>query len=151
MMDIVRLGSADTDLARDTFAMMAVVFEDLDHRPLHAPYLARLLTRPDLWLYAAVAEGRPIGGLTAHALPMTRTESTELLMYDLAIRSDWQRRGVGRAMIARLLKDGAAAGVSEMWVPADDEDAQALEFYRRTGGQAQPVTIFTYPTTNARP
>ena len=148
-MDIVRLGSADIELAQQTFAMMAVVFEDLDHEPLHERYLVQLLTRSDLWSYAAVAEGRPVGGLTAHALPMTRTESTELLTYDLAIRSDWQRRGVGRAMIARLLEDGAAAGISEMWVPADDEDSHALEFYRRTGGQAQPVTIFTYPTTNA--
>lgn len=45
-----------------------------------------------------------------------------------------------------MLADGAAAGMAETWVPVDNDDRHAVEFYRRTGGSGQPVTIFTYST-----
>jgi aminoglycoside 3-N-acetyltransferase I len=126
--------------------MMGEVFEDPAVPPPSEAYVAGLLDRPDLWAYAAVADGAPVGGLTAFVLPLTRAEAGELFLYDLAVRPDHQRRGVGRALLERLRADGAAAGVAEVWVPADDEDTHALDFYRRTGGTGQAVTIFTYPT-----
>lgn len=145
-----RLGADDVRLAAQTFAMMGVVFGD---EPRPAPserYLADLLARPDLWAYAALVDGQPVGGLTAFLLPLTRVEAAELFVYDVAVREDWQRRGVGRALLEQVRADGAAAGVPELWVPADDEDTHALEFYRRTGGSPQAVTIFTYPTGTGR-
>ena len=30
-------------------------------------------------------------------------------------------------------------------IPPDNDDRHALEFYRRLGGVAAPVTIFTFP------
>ena len=80
-------------------------------------------------------------------LPLTRTEASELFVYDVAVRQDRQRRGVGRALLDRVLADGARAGIGELWVPADDEDVHALDFYRSTGGVGQAVTVFTYPTS----
>lgn len=98
-----------------------------------------------------MADGRPIGGLTAHELPMTRAETAELLIYDLAVQADQQRRGVGRALVQQPLAHSDAADIGEVWVPAENEDTHALEFYRRTGGAAQAVTTFTYPTTDRSP
>lgn len=98
-----------------------------------------------------MADGRPIGGLTAHELPMTRAETAELLIYDLAVQADQQRRGVGRALVQQPLAHTDAADIGEVWVPAENEDTHALEFYRRTGGAAQAVTTFTYPTTDRSP
>jgi aminoglycoside 3-N-acetyltransferase I len=148
-MEIVRLRPTDIALARSTFVMMGEAFEDFDRQPLSDEYLTWLLDREDVWAYAAVIDGQPVGGVTAHELPMTRAETTELFVYDIAVRADSQRRGIGRALMQRLLDDGAAAGIAELWVPADNDDAHALEFYRRIGGVAQPVTIFTYPTRGA--
>ena len=145
-MIITRLGPDDVRLAQATFALMGQVFEDPPHTVPADAYVVGLLARPDLWAYAAVDDDRPVGGLTAFVLPLTRTEASELFVYDVAVREDQQRRGVGRALLERLLADGAAAGLAEMWVPADDEDTHALDFYRRTGGTPQAVTIFTYPT-----
>lgn len=145
-MHVVRLQPNSLPLARETFAMMGEVFAEDSWITLSDEYLTDILGQARVWMYAAVAADGPIGGLTAHQLPMTRSETSELLIYDLAIRSDWQRRGVGRALLQQLLDDASAAGIGEVWVPADDTDLHALEFYRRTGGASQSVTIFTYPT-----
>ena len=149
-MELGRLGVADAGLARATFAMMGDVF-DGDWLPLGDGYLRTLLSDARVWAYAAVDGTAPIGGLVAHQLPMTRAEVPELLIYDLAVHSAHQRRGVGRALIDRLRSDAAQSGIAEMWVPAENEDGHAVEFYRRTGGRPQGVTVFTYDTGSPRP
>lgn len=138
-----RLTPADRDLARRVFAMMVETFGE-EPRPLGEAYLDLILSRPDFWALAALDGDVIVGGLTAHTLPMTRAEESEIFIYDLAVRPDRQRRGVGRLLIAALRDEAAAAGVSNVFVPADDEDDHAIEFYRATGGVPSPVTIFTY-------
>jgi aminoglycoside 3-N-acetyltransferase I len=103
-----------------------------------------LLARVDFWAVVAVDEGSVVGGVTAHALPMTRNRSTELFIYDLAVRSDRQRQGIGRALVSELLASASAAGIMTSFVPADDEDTHALDFYRAIGGEESPVRFFTF-------
>jgi aminoglycoside 3-N-acetyltransferase I len=143
-----RLSCSDRELARELFVMMSTVFE-VEGRPLSDDYLERLLGQSSFWALAAVVDGRPVGGLTAHEIPMTRDETTELFIFDLAIRVDWQRRGVGRALVADLRTAAAAAGVTAVFVPADNDDTHALDFYRAAGGQGEAVTIFTWETNPA--
>jgi aminoglycoside 3-N-acetyltransferase I len=93
----------------------------------------------------AAYEGRTIvGGVTGHVLPMTRSRSSELFIYDLAVRPDCQRRGVGRALVAAIRESAASAGAHTSFVAADDEDRHALAFYRAIGGDGAPVTMFTF-------
>jgi aminoglycoside 3-N-acetyltransferase I len=75
---------------------------------------------------------------------MTRAEASELFIYDLAVRPEFQRQGVGRALIAALRVAGAAEGISEAFVPADNEDTHALDFYRAVGGDPAGVTMFSF-------
>jgi aminoglycoside 3-N-acetyltransferase I len=75
---------------------------------------------------------------------MTRSESAELFIYDLAVDPPHQRTGIGRALVDALRAQGAAAGISVAFVPADNEDTYALDFYRAIGGDEAPVTIFTF-------
>lgn len=142
-MELRRLRAGDETLARALFSMMAEVFET-PGEPLGEPYLARLLARPDFWAFAAMEAGAPIGGLTAHELLMTRSESRELFVYDLAVRVDRQRRGVGRALFAALRAAAEREHISTVFVPAENEDEHALEFYRAIGGEPSPVTFFTF-------
>lgn len=140
---IRRLGTDDAALAREVFCVMAVVFETTP-QPLGDRYLARLLGNHDFWALAALRDGTPIGGITAHALPMTRSEDTELFIYDLAVHPDHQRQGVGRALVQALRAEAATRGIRVAFVPADVEDGHALEFYRALGGVEAPVSIFTF-------
>jgi aminoglycoside 3-N-acetyltransferase I len=138
-----RLTAADRGLARSLFAVMAGVFEEQCEQ-LSDTYLDRLLSRADFWAIAAFAGNDIIGGVTAHTLPMTRMESSEVFIYDIAVRESYQRRGVGRQLMAALREGVAAAGVEDVFVPADNEDRHALDFYRALGGVESPVTLFTF-------
>jgi aminoglycoside 3-N-acetyltransferase I len=147
-MHVKRLTLGDRDLARALFTLMADVFEE-DGEALSDDYLDRLLGREDFWAIAAFIGDQIIGGVTAHTLPMTRTESSEIFIYDLAVRPDQQRKGVGRRLVAELRAKAAAMGISEVFVPADNDDVHALDFYRAIGGVASPVTIFTFTQDGA--
>jgi aminoglycoside 3-N-acetyltransferase I len=137
------LEAGDRDLARALFAMMADVFEE-GQGPLGDGYLDELLGRDAFWALAALDGDAVVGGLTAHVLPMTRAEASEIFIYDVAVRVDRQRRGVGRVLIESLRREAAAAGIDMLFVPAADEDIHALDFYRALGGVPSPVTFFTF-------
>jgi aminoglycoside 3-N-acetyltransferase I len=138
-----RLTIADRDLARRLFTMMAEVFEE-GGQPLGDAYLDRLLGRAEFWAVAALSGDEVIGGLTAHTLPMTRSEGFEVFIFDVAVRQDHQRRGVGRRLMTALREGAAAAGVRVVFVPADNEDLHALDFYRALGGVETAATFFTF-------
>ena len=142
---IRRLGAGDRELARATFAMMAEVFDE-PRRYLPDDYVDTLLVRADFWALAAVEDDEPVGGITAHVLPMTRSPSRELFVYDVAVREDRQRRGVGRAMLVELIAQAATAGVGSVFVAVADEDVHAMDFYRAVGGAESPVTMFSFDT-----
>ena len=140
---VERLTAGDVELARALFTTMARVFAT-DAEVLSDGYLSRLLDRADFWALAASVDGQLVGGLTAHTLPLTRAEVSEVFIYDIAVVPDWQRRGVGRQLISTLRSQAARAGIQVVFVPADDEDTHALDFYRALGGVPAPVTIFTF-------
>lgn len=142
-LQIRRLRSRDLDLARRLFVMMASVFGE-SCESLSDDYLNGLLSRADFWALCVTESGEVIGGLTAYALALTRAETEELFIYDVAVRTDHQRRGVGRALWAALQAEASAAGIEVLFVPAETVDVHALEFYRALGGVPTSVTMFTF-------
>jgi len=142
-MQIRRLAADDRELARATFTMMAAVFDERV-RPLPDDYVDALLARPEFWALAAVEDDEPLGGITAHVLPMTRSPARELFVYDVAVREDRQRRGIGRAMLVELVAQAGREGIESVFVAVADEDVHAMDFYRAVGGGESPVTLFSF-------
>jgi aminoglycoside 3-N-acetyltransferase I len=122
---------------------MAKVFDE-GSEELSDGYVDRLLGREDFWAIAAFVDNDIVGGITAHTLPMTRAQYFEIFIYDIAVRSEHQRKGIGRRLVEELRAQAASMGITDLFVPADNEDAHALDFYRALGGEAAPVTIFTF-------
>lgn len=148
---VVRLGVGDSQRARAMFSLLAEVFEE-SNSELSDEYVRRLLDSAAFWAYAATLDGELVGGLTAHTLMMTTTERAEVFLYDLAVRPSHQRRGVGRSLVERLVRDADDVGIDAVFVPADDEDQHALDFYRSLGANPSPVTIFDLgASATARP
>jgi aminoglycoside 3-N-acetyltransferase I len=140
---IRRLRRGDRDLARRLFAAMAEVFDEVCEN-LGDTYLDDLLGRDTFWAIAALSGNEVVGGLTAHTLPMTRTESAEVFIYDVAVRGDHQRLGIGRQLVTALRAAASEAGLGDVFVPVDSADEHALDFYRALGGVPAPVTMFTF-------
>ena len=145
-----RLRAGDRTLARETFSVMAQVFET-ESEPLTDVYIDGLLNRPEFWVVAATANGRVVGGLTAHTLAMTVHEGSEIFLYDIAVSEAFQRRGIGRQLVASLLDGARALGIKTVFVPADADDTHALDFYRALNGSPSAVTMFDFDTARGAP
>lgn len=145
---IRRLGPEHVAEACSLFQTIASVFEEGSER-LHADYVESILGSPSFWAIGAFAGDEILGGLTAHTLPMTRSADREVFLYDIAVRESWRRRGIGRRLVEFLLEAAAAETINVMFVPADNEDLHALDFYRALGGEASPVTVFTFSRGDA--
>ncbi len=144
MTRVWRLEPDERDTARTLFALLADVFGE-PHASRDDAALGELLSRPDFWALAAADDaGQLLGGLTAHRLPMTHHTGSALFIYDIAVRPDHQRRGVGHALMATLRALAAQQGITDVFVTADNEDQHALDFYRALGGEASAVTMFGF-------
>ncbi|MBL7990633.1 MAG: GNAT family N-acetyltransferase [Candidatus Kapabacteria bacterium] len=144
---IWRLSERHYSVARLLVTLMADVFGEEygdEYKNLSDSYLSHLLMRKDFWMLVALMDGNIIGGLTAHQLPMTRSESSELFIYDLAVHTQHQRKGIGRSLVDSLCTMALEAGISYVFVPADNEDTHALDFYSAIGGTPSPVTFFSF-------
>ena len=131
----------------DLLRVFEVVFEMKAYSMPPQPYLQRLLEQDSFWIFVAVINGEVVGGLTAYVLPQYYTERPLVYLYDLAVNISHQRQGVGRQLLAGLTQYSRSLGVDEVFVQADGDDAEAINFYQATGGRAESVVHFTYPCT----
>ena len=138
-----RLTPADLTVARELFGLMSAAFGETQ-QPLSNDWLTEHLGSPRFWALAAFAGPDLVGGLTAHGMPLTRAEITEVFVYDIAVRATCRRRGIGRALLTTLRELCADDGIQTVLVPADADDGRAVEFYRALGGASSPVTFFVF-------
>jgi len=144
-MDITvrRLTQGDVKEAREAFALMADVFQE-KHECLSDEYITALLGCSGFWAMCAFSGMEVLAGLTAHTLPMTNRETSEVLLYDIAVVPEHRRKGIGRRLLEELLSLTSREGCSVVFVLADDADQEALDFYRKVGAEATKVTLFSY-------
>ncbi|AXE21950.1 AAC(3)-I family aminoglycoside 3-N-acetyltransferase (plasmid) [Runella rosea] len=107
-------------------------------------HLCRLLARSDFIVFVARFANQVIGGLTAYILPQYHSEKPVVYLYDIAVGTTYQGQGVGTKLLTQLMKYCRNLGMEELFVQADREDSQAIDFYRATGGTAIQVIQFTY-------
>ena len=138
-----RFGADEVGNARQLFTMMADVFEE-HCQPLGNVSLKSLLARDEFWALAAFVGDEMVGGLTAHTLPMTRDEAFEVFIYDIAVRVDRQRQGVGRALIDALRVMASRQGIDDVFVAADAGDEPAIEFYRALRANESMAIVFAF-------
>jgi aminoglycoside 3-N-acetyltransferase I len=125
------------------------VFEDVfEMENLAMPdkeYLQHLLESDDFFVFVALLENQIVGGLTSYTLHQYYSKSPLVYIYDLAVKTEYQRRGIGKLLISGILSYCKEIGVEEVFVQADLEDGYAVDFYHSTGGTAEQVVHFNYP------
>jgi aminoglycoside 3-N-acetyltransferase I len=125
--------------------MMAEVFDE-QGTPLGDDYVDGLLGSDGFWALAAIVADDVVGGITAHTLPMTRAELSELFVYDIAVAPPHQRHGIGRRLVTELRELAATVGIQDVFVLADCDDTHALDFYRSLRGTKSSVVLFSFPS-----
>jgi len=99
--------------------------------PLPPDGAVAYLADPSVLHWVAEDEGRIVGELLCHLLRLPSREGRELLLYSIGVRASDRRRGVGTALVQRMLRWARGAGVPEVWVLADNPGAEA--FYAACG------------------
>ena len=82
-------------------------------------------------------------------LPIIAQDGLELFIYDIAMHPVHQRKGIGRPLIQAALDAATRSGLLAAFVPADNDDTDALDVYRTIGGSAQAVRSFLFDTNAA--
>lgn len=129
-----RLGPGDEPV----LALLAEEAPDFDlagrsgpEPPLPPAQAARYLAEPGVLHWVAEEDGRVVGELLCHLLPLPSGAGRELLLYSVGVRAGRRRRGVGTALLGEMRRWMDEAGVPEAWVLADNPGAEA--FYAASG------------------
>ncbi|HEV2231345.1 MAG TPA: GNAT family N-acetyltransferase, partial [Thermoplasmata archaeon] len=123
-----------------------------DHALSRRAVRAFLSDRRNLFLLAHDVGGRPIGFARGTVLGQLHTARPQFFLYEIAVDGPSRRRGVGSALIRRLLRLGSARGFDELFVFTDDPANRAAHrLYRSTGGRTETEgeRMYVYPL--ARP
>lgn len=144
-----KLTSKDLSTLIDLVTVYENVFEMKDFKMPLAEHLQTLLTNEKIIFYVAFADKEVIGGLTAYILPSVYFVSGEVYIYDFAVETSHQRKGVGRQLMDELKAYCKQQGYKEIFVQAHIVDRHALDFYHATGGQQTIVAHYSYDLGNS--
>jgi len=135
------------------FLELIRVFEDVfNMENFNMPdkdYLQTLLKEETFFAFVATIDNQVVGGLTSYTLRQYYSELPLVYIFDLAVKREYQRQGVGKLLISAITTYCRDLGVEEVFVQADEVDDYALEFYRSTGAISKDVVHFYYPLNSS--
>ena len=141
---ILKLDSENIKHFIELIGVFEDVFEMKNFAVPDAEYLLQLLKKDNFHVFVALYDNNVVGGLTAYTLSAYYSESSTVYIYDLAVKTEFQRQGIGKMLILNINNYCKSIGVKEVFVQADLEDDYAIDFYKSTGGLPENVIHFTY-------
>jgi aminoglycoside 3-N-acetyltransferase I len=148
--EVRKLTQEDLSVFKLLIHIFNLVFEEDEAAIGSEAHLFNLLGNNHFVAMAAFYQDEIVGGLTAYELPMYSSDTSEIFLYDLAVKPEYQRKGIGKRLILHLKEYCLETGIHEFFVLAHEEDIHALEFYRSTGGKSEKVVNFLYLTGIAK-
>jgi ribosomal protein S18 acetylase RimI-like enzyme len=105
-------------------------------------WIRRFLAQPNHHLCIAYSGGEPAGFVSGMELTHP-DKGTEMLLYELGVADPFQRRGIGRALVAALTDRARDRGCYGMWVLTDTDNEPAIRTYQSAGGgdRSDPVML----------
>jgi aminoglycoside 3-N-acetyltransferase I len=143
---IKRLTKKDILLFKRLIQLFEEVFEDGKVEKVKKSYLKSLLADEAFVAYVAIVDDKVAGAVAAFELPMYYYRGSEMFIYDIAVKPEFQRKGIGKKLLKALILYCKKKNIREIFVAADEEDAHALKFYQSTGGKAGKVVHFNFRT-----
>ena len=144
---VIKLNHNDIDKFIELIRVFEEVFEMKNLTIPDEKYLIKLLAKEDFFSFIAVLGNKVVGGLTTYTLKQYYSVAPLVFIYDIAVKTEVQRQGVGKLLISSLSGYCKDNGYEEMFVLADEVDNHAIEFYRSTGATEGRVVNFNYALT----
>ena len=130
MTDVRLLTAADRSLLEK---VAEGVFDD----PLDQALTAEFLADPRHHLCVAVEAGAVVGFASAvHYVHPDKP--AELWINEVGVAPEFQRQGLAKAILAKLLSHARSLGCTEAWVLTDESNVAARALYGSVGGDEQP-------------
>ncbi|MBK8616867.1 MAG: GNAT family N-acetyltransferase [Anaerolineales bacterium] len=142
--EIMRLSQKDLSTFKSLLNLFNMVFEEEERSIGSDAYLLKLLGNDQFITLVAVSQNEVLGGITAYELPMAYSDRSEIFLYDMAVKTEHQRTGVGKKLIQSLKEYCIKNKIETFFVMAHEEDGHAIEFYHATGGKSEKVVNFLY-------
>jgi ribosomal protein S18 acetylase RimI-like enzyme len=131
-MRIARLFAGDDDVV----LAGAVLFD----APPTAEWTARFLRSEGHHLLVALEDDEPIGFVSG--VETTHPDKgTEMFLYELSVRGDRRRHGVGTALVVALAQLARERGCYGMWVATEPDDDAAVATYRAAGAAPAQASV----------
>ncbi|UII77454.1 GNAT family N-acetyltransferase [Flagellimonas sp. HMM57] len=140
---IIRLSKTDLLLFKKLVTLFNEVFEENSTIASDA-HLQKLIAKPEFYAVVAITNDILLGGLTAYELQSYYNDKSELYIYDIAIKSEFQNKGIGKQLIQHLKELGSENSISTIFVDAHSEDKQAVAFYGSVFGEREKVDHFNF-------
>jgi aminoglycoside 3-N-acetyltransferase I len=144
-LELQLLQPKNTTALDELITVFAAVFEMEPFVRPSKSHLSKLLNKEHFFAVTATIAGKVIGGLTFYVLDQYYSERPLAYMYDLAVLTEFQRKGVGSKLIAFTNHYCKERGFEEVFVQAEQVDDYAIDFYRATGPtREEQVVHFSY-------
>ncbi|MEO5996616.1 MAG: GNAT family N-acetyltransferase [Chitinophagaceae bacterium] len=143
--EIKKLGNQELNRFIELIRLFEDVFKMENFRIPGQDYLHQLLQKDSFYVFVALLDDKVIGGLTTYTMLQYYSTLPLVYIFDLAVSTEHQRKGIGKMLIKAVTNYCKEIGVQEVFVQADEVDGYALDFYHSTGATAEKVVHFNYP------
>jgi aminoglycoside 3-N-acetyltransferase I len=144
-MEIKKLEPTDVVHFKQLITIFQKVFEIEDLQMQNDEYLEKLLLKPDFFALVALQNKKVVGGLSVYLLQRYYSSKKEAYIFDVGVHPEYQRKGIGKALISHLIRYCKTQEIESAYVEAEADDEQAVNFYRKTPFNDEiQATHFTY-------
>jgi aminoglycoside 3-N-acetyltransferase I len=142
--EIKILQQSDIDEFNELISVFEKVFNMEFFEGPDQSHLVKLLNEKHFFAVVALVEKKVIAGLTAYVLDQYYSEKPLAYIYDLAVMTEHQRKGIGKKLIEFTIRYCRQKGFEEIFVQADKVDDYAIDFYRSTQPTDEEQVVHFY-------
>lgn len=101
--------------------------------PIDEAGVSIFISNPTCYLLLAVENDHVVGSLNGYALCHPHLLQPQFLLYEVNVRPDHQRRGIGQALVNGFIAEAKRASAFEVWVLSNESNTAAIELYNKRG------------------
>jgi ribosomal protein S18 acetylase RimI-like enzyme len=135
--EVRRLAVGDEEIVR-RLSLEDARFEEADAEPRarlpHTVESARVFLSVETNVQLAAFDGKkPVGQLLAYELIRRHGDGRMMFIYEIGVREDYRREGVGRSLFEALQAICRERGIARSFVITNERNRTAMAFYRAVG------------------